>query len=137
MSPLSTGCNLTGSLANSPSSSWVSTCGSFIVGHCRSGTLNGAPSEMTAFMGSSYHIFFPPWVQLNLTSSWLQKKKNESSLTVGLQIVEGPLSWACHGELFCELAQIVRPAPLSSSLSESLICDGQFGRCSCFLALHT
>ena len=78
MSPLSTGCNLTGSLANSLSSSWISTCGSFIVGHFRSSTLNGAPSEMTPFMGSSYHMFFPPWVQLNLTSSWSQKKRNMS-----------------------------------------------------------
>ena len=40
---------------------------------------------------------------------------------MGLQIVEGPLLWACHGELFCELAQIVRPAPVSSSLSGSAI----------------
>ena len=36
---------------------------------------------------------------------------------MGLQIVEGPLFWACYGERFCELAQIVRPAPVSSSLS--------------------
>ena len=37
---------------------------------------------------------------------------------MGLQIVEGPLFWACYGECFCELAQIVRPAPVSSSLSD-------------------
>ena len=73
-------------------------------------------------------------------SSWSQKKERkniESSLTVGLQIVEGPLLWACLGERFGELAQILRPAPVSSSLSESLIRDCQFGRCSCFLAHHT
>ena len=79
MSPLSTGCHIIGSLANSLTSSWVSTCGSFIVGHFRCSTLNGAPSEMTAFIGSSCHRFFPPWVQLNLTWSWSQKKRRKMS----------------------------------------------------------
>ena len=55
----------------------------------------------------------------------------------GLQDVGGPLLWACLGERFCELVQIVRPAPVSSSLSGSAIRDCQFGRCSFFLALHT
>ena len=31
---------------------------------------------------------------------------------VGLQDVGGPLSWACLGERFCGLVQIVRPAPV-------------------------
>ena len=48
---------------------------------------------------------------------------------VGLRDVGGPLSWACLGERFCKLVQIVRPTPVSSSLSESAICNRQFGRC--------
>ena len=42
---------------------------------------------------------------------------------VGLQDVGGRLSWACLGERFCGLVQIVRPAPVSSTLSVSAICD--------------
>ena len=44
---------------------------------------------------------------------------------------------ACLGELFCQLLQTVGAAPVSSSVSESLIRDFQFGRCSVFLDLQT
>ena len=44
----------------------VSACGSFVVVHFRSYTLNGTPTEMTASLGSSRHVFFSPRVQLNI-----------------------------------------------------------------------
>ena len=62
-------------LANYLSSSWVTTCGSFVVGYFRACTLNLAPFGMTASMGSSHHVFLSPRVQLNVhvaqTSMWL------------------------------------------------------------------
>ena len=68
-------CHLIGSLANSLSLSEATTCGSFVVVNFRSGTLSGTPTEMTASMGSSTHVFFSPRVQLNIhvaqTSMWL------------------------------------------------------------------
>ena len=44
---------------------------------------------------------------------------------------------ACLGELFFQLLQTVGAAPVSPSVSESLIRDFQFGRCSVFLDLQT
>ena len=58
--------HLIGSLANSLSSSWVTTCGSFVVGNLRSCTLNDTPADMTASMASSHHVFLSPRVQANL-----------------------------------------------------------------------
>ena len=74
---VSTGCHLIGSLVNSLSSSEATTCGRFVVVvvNFRSGTLSGTPTEMTASMGSSTHVFFSQRVQLNVhvakTSMWL------------------------------------------------------------------
>ena len=36
----------------------VSACGSFVVVHFRSSTLHGTPTEMTASLDSSHHVFF-------------------------------------------------------------------------------
>ena len=66
MSPLSTGCHLIGSLANLPRHLWVSTSASFVVVNVRSGTLSGTPTDMTASMGSSTHVFYSPRIQLNI-----------------------------------------------------------------------
>ena len=54
---------------------------------------------------------------------------------VGAQDVGKSLSWACHGYPACQLLQTVVPAPVSSSLLESLIRDFQFDRCSLLLDL--
>ena len=39
---------------------------SFVVGYFRSSTLNGVPSEMTALLGLSHHVFFFPRVHVKL-----------------------------------------------------------------------
>ena len=53
---------------NSLSSSEATTCGRFVVVvvNFRSSTLSGTPTEITALMSSSTHVFFSPRVQLNV-----------------------------------------------------------------------
>ena len=83
MSPLSTGCHLTGSLASSLSSSLVHHMRQCVVGYSRSSALNGSLSKMTATMGSSHHVFFSPRGQLDIlvaqTSKWLSHVRSTRS----------------------------------------------------------
>ena len=41
----------------------LSACGSFVIVHFRSSTLSGTPTEMTASLGSSRHVFFSSRVE--------------------------------------------------------------------------
>ena len=66
ISPLSTGCHLTGSLVISLSSSLVHHMRQCVVVYSRSSTPKGAPSEITATMVSSHHELFSPRVQLDI-----------------------------------------------------------------------
>ena len=74
---------------------------------------------------------------LYLSKSFLSLLSGIVLACVGLQNCGERWSWNCHGQSACQFLQTIGEAPVSSSLSEALIRDCQFDRCSQLLDLQS